>query len=160
MCQRICITLGLVIVLVGGGFLLTRQTPLAPSLSPTGLAVREVRLGQSIVQAEIADTPVTRQQGLSGHAPLKENQGMLFMFPQPAVQSFWMIDMTFPLDMIWIGADKKVVGITADIPAPAPGTPPKDLPTHQSPGRVQYVLEVRAGWVEGRGVKVGDEVEW
>ncbi len=141
---------------------MTRQNPSAPArfLSPNGLAVRQVRLGQAIVRAEIADTPEARQKGLSGHNPLSENQGMLFIFPAPSIQSFWMIEMKFPLDMIWIGYDKKVVGITANVPFPAPGTPPGNLPTYQSPERVQYVLEVQAGWAERHGVKVGDGVSW
>ena len=152
----------LVVILIVGGFLISRQKVLAPApiLSPAGLTVHQVRLGQAIVQAEVADTPARRQKGLSGHAPLTQDQGMLFVFPAPARQSFWMIDMTFPLDMIWIGADKKVAGITANIPAPSPGTLPQDLPLYQSPEPAQYVLEVNAGWAEKQGIKLGDQAEW
>src|SRR4030042_2564613 len=57
--------------------------------------------GQKIF-VEIADTPEKRSQGLSGRDNLSQNQGMLFIFNQPAIPSFWMKDMNFPLDFIWI----------------------------------------------------------
>ncbi len=119
-----------------------------------------VRVGSASLNVEIASTPETRHKGLSGHAPLNDNEGMLFIFDAPAPQTFWMVDMLFPLDIVWIGIDKKVLGITRDAPAPTPGTASGKLPLYSSPSPAQYVLEVNAGWAVKHGVKVGDEVTW
>src|SRR4051812_1798797 len=64
--------------------------------------------GQHVV-VDLATTPTTREQGLSGRAALPENHGMLFVFDTPGVYPFWMKDMNFPIDMIWISNDMKVV---------------------------------------------------
>lgn len=157
-----------IIIMVALGLLMPRKSgkkiPLFPPLQKGDergiLPLRDVRVGSASLAVEIASTPEARKQGLSSHAPLADDQGMLFVFPAPSVKTFWMLDMTFPLDMIWIGADKNVIGIMRDIPAPKPNAPSQDLPLYSSPSPAQYVLEVNAGWAEKKGVKVGDEVAW
>jgi uncharacterized membrane protein (UPF0127 family) len=154
--RKIFFTIGIIMALlvVAAGVLLKKDSLFE------GRSFRRVEIGSAILNVEVADTPEARQQGLSDHKPLTDKEGMLFIFPAPARQTFWMIDMNFPLDMIWIGTDKKVVGITANVPLPLPDTLPQDLPLYQSPEEAQYVLEVNTGWAEGQGVKVGDKVEW
>src|SRR3989338_7215270 len=153
-----------------------KEIPLVPPLSAEGRSASggqkgdergifpqvraRVRVGSTDLSVEIADTPSLRKQGLSGHAPLHDDQGMLFIFPVPTTPAFWMLDMKFPLDMVWIGADKKVADITTHVPAPAPGTLNSALPTYSPKVPVVYVLEVNAGWAEKHGVKVGDSVTW
>src|SRR5882672_5260542 len=58
------------------------------------------------IQAYNADTDALRTLGLSGHSPLAADEGMLFIFPAPGEYGFWMKDMLFPLDLVWIAADK------------------------------------------------------
>lgn len=111
---------------------------------------------------ELATTTVAQARGLSYRASLGANDGMLFIFDHPGVQSFWMIGMNFPLDIIWIGDDgvggSKVLGFAENVPAPAPGTPTWSLPTYSSPAGVDKVLEVNAGSVAKYGIKAGDGV--
>lgn len=79
---------------------------------------------------------------------------MIFVFDRSGFYPFWMKGMLFPLDFVWIGRDKKVAGVTANV---APETYPQAfLP----PLPVKYVLEVNAGWVKEHGIKVGDAVSF
>ncbi|HMR54982.1 MAG TPA: DUF192 domain-containing protein [Candidatus Doudnabacteria bacterium] len=106
---------------------------------------------------EIVATDETRAQGLSGREPLTEKQGMLFDFTNTTIKrpSFWMKDMKFDIDIIWI-ADNKIIGITPNVPAP---TPNETLPSYPPPSDITHVLEVIAGWSERNKVKVGDIVK-
>ena len=61
---------------------------------------------------------------------------MLFLMPREGVQTFWMKEMRFPLDMVWIGAGCRVTGVTGvthDVPFPEAGTPASELPRYKSP---------------------------
>ena len=87
---------------------------------------------------------------------MADDQGMLFDFgPTPASTPFWMKDMNFNLDFVWI-AGNKVVGITPN--APAPLSPTENLPLYYPPEPVNQVLEVNAGWAKKNNVSVGDGV--
>jgi len=87
---------------------------------------------------------------LSNREKLAENQGMLFVFDHTDYHSFWMKDMRFAIDIIWIDENKKVVDITHN-------AEPESYPKIFKPSLpAQYVLEVNAGWAEEHRVKVGD----
>ncbi|MEW6610560.1 MAG: DUF192 domain-containing protein [Patescibacteria group bacterium] len=102
------------------------------------------------VRAEIMRTPEEKARGLSGRESLEEGKGMLFVFDPPTRPSFWMKDMRFPIDIIWIYQDK-VIGVTPNIPYPADAHSP--LPTYSPPDFVTHVLEVPAGWAERNDIK-------
>lgn len=105
---------------------------------------------RTIVSVEIADSQVERVQGLSGHDPLQTNEGMLFLFEKKEVQGFWMKDMLFPIDIIWIDGTT-VVGFQQNAP---PENPVKTI--YYSSAPVDGVLEVQAGFVAQNEVRVGD----
>ena len=107
--------------------------------------------------AEVADTPELRELGLSYRDRLEENTGMVFIFDTPTATSFWMKDMNFPLDIIWI-KDYKVIDISENVPAPLPDTPISSLPTYYPSDKINYVIEVNAGYAKKNGIKVGDTV--
>jgi hypothetical protein len=75
---------------------------------------------------------------LSDRTTLAADSGMLFVFDTPGQYGFWMKDMRFPLDMVWINADKTVAGVTKDI---LPSTYPSIFPP---PNPISYVLEINA----------------
>lgn len=111
-----------------------------------------LKVGDTSIYVDIADTPALREQGLSGKISLPEDQGMYFIFDRPGFYPFWMKEMNFPIDIIWIGENMSVVDITVGA---APDSFPKTFaPT--TPAR--YVLEVNAGFAERRGIKIGDQV--
>ncbi len=110
------------------------------------LAIRSAR-----ISVELADTPEKQVQGLSGRELLPPDGGMLFRYRAPGRYSFWMKDMRFSLDFIWI-ADGRVVGVTENV---SPETFPKAI---KPEALVTDVLEVNAGFVEQYGITVGDKV--
>lgn len=117
-----------------------------------------VSIGDAVVRATIADTPEERRQGLSGVATLKDGEGMIFFFSEPARETFWMKDMLIPIDIIWIRSGV-IVGIEESVPYPLPGTPDVLLPRYTSNVPIDTVLEVPAGFSSRAGIAVGDKVE-
>ncbi len=83
---------------------------------------------------------------------------MLFVFPTEQRPGFWMKDMRFPLDFVWISAGRHVAGVTENVPAPSPGTADGALPLYSPDSPVLYVLEVNGGAVRRSGVRAGDPV--
>jgi uncharacterized membrane protein (UPF0127 family) len=104
---------------------------------------------------EVASTMIEQARGLSYRTSLGENAGMLFVFSSGTVQSFWMKDMNFPLDMIWISGNT-VVGFAQDAPAEPNVAFPSQI--FSSPNNTDKVLEVNAGTVAKYNIKVGDTV--
>jgi uncharacterized membrane protein (UPF0127 family) len=107
--------------------------------------------GVNIV-ASIANTDKQRELGLSGTKPLTPYEGMWFIFPQMGIYPFWMKDMQFPLDIVWVDDQMKIVDIQLNaIPESYPKT---FIP--KAPAR--YVLEIPAGSGERFGFFIGDTV--
>lgn len=121
-----------------------------------GLA--QVRIGGQSIVAEIADNERTRGAGLSRRDGLKVNEGMLFVFDRPGLPVFWMKDMKFPIDLVWIRKNE-IVGFTDSLPAPPAGIADRDLPVYLPPELVDAVLELAAGRVRLLRANVGDRVQ-
>ena len=105
-----------------------------------------------ILTVELATTPAEQQQGLSGRDSMSADHGMLFVFQQPGQWGFWMIEMKFPLDIIWFDANQHTIFIEQNLP---PCTP-TNCPVFTPPSNALYVLEVNAGFVRAHGVVLGD----
>lgn len=117
-------------------------------------AIKTIKVGAADVNVEIADTLAAQQRGLSGRASLAPDAGMLFVYQDKAIRYFWMPDMRFSLDVLWV-ADGRVVGIQENIP---PFTPAGEITRFQSNAPVDMVLEMNAGWIARNGVKIGEAV--
>ncbi|PIY80976.1 MAG: hypothetical protein COY80_00190 [Candidatus Pacebacteria bacterium CG_4_10_14_0_8_um_filter_42_14] len=107
-------------------------------------------------QVEVRRTPDELAQGLSGRTEIGSD-GMLFYLPQRQVASFWMKDMLFAIDMVWID-DEKVVDISSNVPFPNPEVPLNKLPTYSPKQPVTLVLELDAGGAERFDIKIGSLV--
>ncbi|MDD5749201.1 MAG: DUF192 domain-containing protein [Patescibacteria group bacterium] len=103
----------------------------------------------------IASDPGQWSIGLSGRPALAPDQAMLFVFPDYQVRSFWMKDMNFAIDILWL-ADNQVVGFAKNIQPPAQGTNEDDLERYVSPVPVNLVLEVVAGTIDRLNIEKGD----
>ena len=116
-----------------------------------------ITIASTTFDVEMATTMAEQACGLSGRSGLGENEGMFFGFGAPNTQTFWMKDMTFPLDMIWISGNT-VAGFAQNVPPPAPGTLLWQLQLYSSPPNTDAVLEVNAGTVARDGIQVGSPV--
>lgn len=143
-------TLLLIILLFFLWFSWQKLWPKGTSSVSSGL--KTVTIGKASLSVEVAVGNEAITRGLSGLEKLADNAGLLFVFPAPGSYSFWMKEMRFPIDIIWIGADKKILGFSENI---APESYPS---TFSPPSPVQYVIEVGAGWVKNAGVKAGELV--
>jgi uncharacterized membrane protein (UPF0127 family) len=111
------------------------------------------------IDVDIADSVALQTKGLSGRSVLNEEEGMLFIFPDDKIRYFWMKDMLFPIDIIWIDKEGRIIGIEENAPKPEGSTPDYKLSIYSSPKPVPYVLEVNAGFSERNNIKVNDIVE-
>ena len=103
------------------------------------------------VDVELARTDPERIKGLMDRASLPEDAGMLFIFDEPAVQSFWMKNTLIPLDMMFVDDEGRIVGIVES-------AVPRTL-TERTVGKPsRYVLEVNGGWCRAHGVRAGDRM--
>lgn len=142
----------LILIAIGGVYYYMFQRANPP------LTMTQAKIGGVTFNVELALTMTERTRGLSYRASLGSDNGMLFVFSTSTVQTFWMKDMNFPLDMIWIGGGK-VLGFEQNAPQPAPGTALYQLPIYSSPDGTNEVLEVNAGTVAKYNIKVGDAVQ-
>lgn len=135
--------------------------PVLPTLAPTpDLSRPLVVIGPATWPAELAITPEERAQGLSGREVLPEGTGMLFIFEGDQHLSFWMPDMNFPLDMVWIDSSCQVVDVTLNAPVPLPGQSRADLPHFSPQTPARFVLEINAGEFEAAGIRVGEQAQF
>lgn len=134
------------------------ETSTAPALPASGTP--SVMIGDAVFAAELAITPAERVKGLSGRESLEPRTGMLFIFEDREASSFWMREMLFPLDFVWISEDCHVVEITSDVPFPEPDTETSSLPTYSPSVPAAYNFEINAGEANELGIGVGDAVRF
>lgn len=99
-------------------------------------------------------TPAAQTRGLGGRKSLPVNEGMLFVFAHPGQQCFWMKDMHFPLDIIWLNGSKQVVFIKSNL---SPKTYPE---TFCPPNSAQYVIELNAGQAQKARLHTGETLNF
>lgn len=110
------------------------------------------------VRARVADTPEKQEKGLMFVKNLPENEGMLFVFEQDEDQGFWMKNTLIDLDMVFIGADKKVTSVAQEVEHSYTYTPDEDVA--YAIGYGQYVLELAAKTAAKHGVCPGAEIKF
>ncbi|HXX72281.1 MAG TPA: DUF192 domain-containing protein, partial [Candidatus Acidoferrales bacterium] len=99
----------------------------------------------------VAATLPSQEKGLSGIPSLPHNEGMLFVFDHEDYWAFWMINMSFPLDIIWFNSARQVVWTEPDLKP----CPPSNCPVITPPARSLYVLEVNAGFIATNHITLG-----
>jgi uncharacterized membrane protein (UPF0127 family) len=117
--------------------------------------VKKVCIRNTCVKVEVARTDSQKEKGLMDRQRLPQDEGMLFVFDEQKIRAFWMKNMRFPLDIIWMKADKKIVSISEDV-EPCKETCPALI----SNAPVQFVLEVNSGFAQKNKIKVGDQLEF
>ncbi len=117
-----------------------------------------VTVNNKVFKVEVADDQTERALGLSGREALAEEKGMLFLFEKPGYYSFWMKNMKFPLDIIFINEDKIVTVVNNALPQSAENTN-NNASLYQPTERANKVLETNAGLAQKYNLKKGDTVK-
>jgi len=115
---------------------------------------KNVTIGKQTIKAEVPRTAAAQAKGLGGRPCILPNQGMLFVFSKAGQYAFWMKDMRFPIDILWINPDHKVVGQEIDV---EPNTYP-DRFVNKPENPAQYVLELKSERSRELGVNLGTPV--
>ena len=106
--------------------------------------------GMHLIQAQVAATPEQRATGLMYRTDMPANEGMLFVFEEPAGQCFWMKTTLLPLTAAFVADDGTIVNL-ADMK-------PQTTDSHCSEKPVRYVLEMNQNWFAKRGLKAGSRL--
>lgn len=106
-----------------------------------------------IIDIEIADTFEKRSLGLMYRTSMKENQGMLFIFPEEEMRSFYMKNTIIPLDIIYLNKDKEIINVIKN-------ARPFDETSLPSEKPAQYVLEISGGLSDKWGIEAGDTIDF
>lgn len=150
--NKIIIIFAIIAIVIIGivGFQMTKQ------LFGSHLKTTKVTIHDEKFTAEIASSSAEQEKGLSGRNNLAADHAMLFVFEKSDYHSFWMKEMKFPLDILFI-QDAKIVSITENALPPVEG---KDLPIIQPTSPANRVLEIQAGLVKKYNIKIGDTVSY
>jgi uncharacterized protein len=145
--------LGLCLLL--GAFLLSGDAaanPPIPQSSPE--LVNLAYPNGTRILVELADTPEKRARGLMFREHLANDRGMLFLFEEPGQWTFWMKNTKVPLDILWLGPDKRI----ADIAENVPGCVQEPCLQYQPSTAALYALEVPAGSVKRHKLSRGKQL--
>ena len=106
---------------------------------------------------EVVSTPQALQQGLSNRTYLQPRHGMLFKFAKEGVQSMWMPNMNFPLDIVWIDSNKTVIKIEQNA---TPCSNTHNCKSYGSSYPVLYAIELNAFDANRMGIQVGSQLSF
>lgn len=106
----------------------------------------------TVINVSVADTPAERSQGLSKRELLRDDEGMIFVFDTIDRHPIWMKDMYFPLDIIWLDENFRIVDIVANASV---ASYPNNFVPRASAG---FVIEVNAGFTTRNNIKIGDTI--
>lgn len=123
------------------------DTDFFPNYEKTTILVNDIN-----VTMAIASTDEQRIRGLSGVENMSENEGMLFLFDKPSKQGFWMNKMNFPIDIIWVDSNNKVVHIEKQL---EPCKLFLACPVYNPEFDSLYVIELRSGFADNHSIKNG-----
>jgi len=134
------------------------STPAGPARhAVSGLPVIPLRVttakGQLRFRVEVARTDAEQERGLMFRTAMGADEGMIFPMTPPRNAAFWMKNTVLPLDIIFIGRDRRILNIAAN-------AVPYDLRPLPSAGLASGVLELNAGRAAALGIGPGDLVEW
>jgi uncharacterized membrane protein (UPF0127 family) len=107
-----------------------------------------IKIDDIALQVQVADTEPRRVRGLMFQDQLPYNQGMIFVFEKAGIYSLWMLNMQFPLDMIWFDKDGNIIHIEKDIPPCKTALETMTCQSITPDGEALYILEVTSGFVD------------
>ena len=144
---QVLIPISLAAIIIGAAGIIS--IPSDAKLEAVDFPIGTIKIDDQVLQVQIADTEPRRVRGLMFQEQLPYDEGMIFVFDESGFHSLWMLNMQFPLDMIWFDSDGKVVHIEKNVP-PCKSALETVTCTGVNPGEneAQYILEVTAGFVD------------
>jgi uncharacterized protein len=118
-------------------------------------AGERVCLREACYFVDVADTPEAREQGLMARSSLEKEQGMFFIFDEEGIYPFWMKNMLFAIDIIWLDKSARVVHVASNVP-PCTQQP---CTVYTPAAKAMYVLEIPAGDTALHGIIIGDTLK-
>jgi uncharacterized membrane protein (UPF0127 family) len=106
--------------------------------------------GIHLIKAEVASTPAQREQGLMFREKMAANEGMLFVFNEPAQVCMWMKNTLLPLSVAFIDSAGKIINIE--------DMQPQTLDSHCAKKTIQFALEMNIGWFKSKNIKPGSTI--
>ena len=147
--RKVLFFIGTVIIAVAGaiyfGFYFTTSST----------NVIDIEIDGTVIRAEIVDTIPTRTKGLMFRDTLPENQGMLFVFESEDRYGFWMENMNFPIDIIWIDKNNRVVDIVKNAEPCRP-----ICQTYTPKDNAKFVLEINANLADQLNIEEGSLINF
>lgn len=119
---------------------------------PPAGSFQTLTVGGHQLTVGVAETPEAITRGLSGQPSLGDDEGLLFVFPQKDFYPFWMKEMRFSIDILWLDEEGRVVEVSRQL------TPDSYPQIFVPKVPVRYVLEVKAGWADRYGIREGKKV--
>ena len=116
----------------------------------TALRTATLRIGAHALKVEVAASDPQREKGLMFRETMPRNEGMLFVFDEPAYHSMWMKNTLLPLSVAFVDAHGTILNIL--------DMEPRTLDSHMSAGPAIYAIETNKGWFEEKKIKAGDKV--
>ena len=107
-----------------------------------------IRVDEQVLQVQIADTQPRRVRGLMFQDQIPYDQGMIFVFDSPGIYSMWMLNVQFPLDMIWFDQNGAVVHMEQNVAPCLTAVETAICPSVSSSAEALYVLEVASGFIQ------------
>lgn len=114
------------------------------------LRTATIKVGSHALRVEVVATDAERQKGLMFREKLGRNDGMLFVFDEPAYHSMWMKNTLIPLSVAFVDAKGEILNVL--------DMEPHSLDTRMAAGPASYAIETNKGWFAERGLKAGDRV--
>lgn len=152
--NKLIIILGILLIIFGGYFYYKFGVKPASQMKTNG---SQVIIGPHTFDVEVVTSETDQEIGLTKYNSIANNQGMLFLFPQPGFYSFWMKGMKFPLDMVFIHDDIIVSFVENATPASVNDANPQIYRPESSANKV---LEMNSGLIKNDAIKKGDRVKF
>jgi len=155
---QVLIPIGIAAVIVGVAGIVS--LPSEVKLEQADFPMGTISLDNNLIQVQIADNEPRRTRGLMFQEMLPMDQGMFFVFDEPGTRGMWMLNMQFPLDIIWFDENGKVISIQTNVP---PCKTPLEVMSCDSESvtadNAQYVLEMTSGAVQQYGINQSSQLE-
>lgn len=126
--------------------------------NPERISKLNTTVGTKNYELYLAKTSQEIEKGLARFDQIKNNEGMLFVFETPGTYSFWMKDMKFSIDIIFLNEEQKVINTFPNVKFESYQSP-FDYETYKPDFPAKYVIELKEGEIKENGIKVGDRVE-